>query len=742
MSRRARITRTPDPPPVNGIRAGTLDGLLAALARRGVLAPVVADLSLGEWRSHDLARSCFAQLEIPWPLPPVTPPDPAAAASVIGDWIDSEGRGDSALRIALDLAETLLGALGDRPLSLVVLVPRFGRRWQTESAAFLRYLAYGARPEDRLILVCDEPSDVEPRAGIVAQWSDAPAGPPRPCAPGLLALVPGVVDPATAGALDAASHSLRAGWTLVPPEWRRDPAAVSRLEFDRLAAAPVAPWLRAFAQVHGNNFFVDPWFLCSQANQHLAEGSPGIALQLMDRAAACARAPADRATLSMLAQGFRIALMRYDEAAVAPDPSPALPPLERGALHMTKGWGLAMTGEPARAEPHLQTARELLGVALGRNRQFLYLLNISALNRLNLGDLDAALAMEKEIEAASATLEDADARFDYVNAVNIARLHRRRNELDLAATYYARAFDTTVGARTESDLVYANVCQARLDSARGRPVEALTAWLRAALHWLSSDVPEALGWRVQSIVLGRKALPGSTPVENVAAALAAQVRSAAEAASLPAGPGACAGPASTAPAPPPVFVRADRARRDETVEAIGAPGFSVFATRSPECPAVSGPCQQDLAALVTTLLAAAARAPALLDFPTILIDDGLGQEMAGNRNELLAACLRLSARRARFDGVDYELAPEALLDCAMVRRGPAVARCERGEVYFKRYLSRRPLSIAESELMAACERPLLLPALSRELGRPRDEVLGRVRALEAARALEIRLEPP
>src|SRR5262245_900981 len=105
MSRRARITRTPDLPSVTGIRAGTLDGLWTALASRRVHDPVVADLSLGEWRSHELARSCFAQLEIPWPLPVATPPDPAAAAPVIGDWIDSEGRGDSAMRVALDLAE-------------------------------------------------------------------------------------------------------------------------------------------------------------------------------------------------------------------------------------------------------------------------------------------------------------------------------------------------------------------------------------------------------------------------------------------------------------------------------------------------------------------------------------------------------------------------------------------------------------------------------------------------------------
>src|SRR5262245_58134704 len=223
MSRRARITRTPDPPAVTGIRADTLDGLLGALARHDVDNPVIADLTLGEWRSHELARSCFGQLEIPWPRPAPAPASTTAAAPVIGDWIDSEGRGDSAMRAALDLAETLLGALAERPLSLVVLGPRFGSAWQAESAAFFRYLAHGVRRCDRLILAGDQHADAATYEALHVQWSDAPAGAARPRPSGLMALIPGAIDPATARALDASGHPLRAGWTLVPPEWRRAP---------------------------------------------------------------------------------------------------------------------------------------------------------------------------------------------------------------------------------------------------------------------------------------------------------------------------------------------------------------------------------------------------------------------------------------------------------------------------------------------------------------------------------------
>jgi hypothetical protein len=58
--RRTRwITRRPTAPPCEGIRAPTLDALLAALADRGVVSPVFADLSIGAFRSHEVARSCF-----------------------------------------------------------------------------------------------------------------------------------------------------------------------------------------------------------------------------------------------------------------------------------------------------------------------------------------------------------------------------------------------------------------------------------------------------------------------------------------------------------------------------------------------------------------------------------------------------------------------------------------------------------------------------------------------------------
>src|SRR5256885_4599334 len=92
-----RIARRPELPPFENIRAANLDGLLTALAQRDMQKPIFADLSLGGWRSHELAQSVFGQLRIAWPLPASPAPKreelaaEGGSTSVIGDWIDSEG---------------------------------------------------------------------------------------------------------------------------------------------------------------------------------------------------------------------------------------------------------------------------------------------------------------------------------------------------------------------------------------------------------------------------------------------------------------------------------------------------------------------------------------------------------------------------------------------------------------------------------------------------------------------------
>jgi tetratricopeptide (TPR) repeat protein len=748
VKRPSRITRHATLPSIHGIRrATTLEGLLKALEDPGLAATIVADLSLGEWRAHELARTCFAQTEQAWPLPEpsveisgsqeagwgwIDPGpadrDPSAAArqehagAMIGDWIDAEGRGESSVQQALWLAESLLDALGARPLELVVVAPAFGAKWRRGSLSFLTFLAHGVRPGDQLIIATlDESSPNLP--GMSVQWRDAPPLPPRPAAPGLGALFPGALDRDAQQALDFADgYPLRGGLALVPPEWRCGFSKTSRMQFDRLSAASVPSWLKAFAQMHGNNYFVDPWFLCAQANLRLAEGGHEIALDLLERAATCARSLRDRAVLSALLQGHRIALMRYGEVVSAPDPSAALPDSLAGALHMTKGWGLVMSAQAERAEPYMQRARELLQPVLGPHAtQFLYLLNISALNRLNLGDYETALRIEKEIEAVAAppSSGECDYRLRYVNSINIARLYRRADRFDLAESYFDQAFETTAGARTQSDLIYTNVCQARLYTAQGHSIAAMRAWIRAALHWLSADAPEALGWRVLSAIVGRKATAVDASPEEVAQALFANLSKSAELSGVKLSSNPSAGQC--------VFVRAERAAAAPFL-AIGAEGFSILLSNGPATPprwlgdfrpvltvhpsaagkladggAFRGPQRDELAGLALALICGICNAGDLLKNVAILVDDRLGCEMAATREEIVDTAVRWNIGQTCWGGQSIPISSELraeLLRKASVQPGPAVARIDCGPagavVRFKRYFPARILSTDEA----------------------------------------------
>src|SRR5206468_2917718 len=149
---------------------------------------------------------------------------------------------------------------------------------ESENVLFIRFLVGALRDSgDRLLLVCAEQDDPVIPDDWIVKWRNAPETIPLPPCKTLFALVPGVIEPDVRTAIDAAERdghrgmlSLRNGSLLVPPEHRRNPNEVSRLEYDRLAAAAgEIGWLAAYALYFGNNFHVDPWLLCSEAWRRL-----------------------------------------------------------------------------------------------------------------------------------------------------------------------------------------------------------------------------------------------------------------------------------------------------------------------------------------------------------------------------------------------------------------------------------------------------------------------------------------
>src|SRR5262249_2597935 len=157
----------------------------------------------------------------------------------------------------------------------------------------------------------------------------------------------------------------------------------------------------------------------------------------------------------------------------------------RSALLQAQGWGLVLVGQAQKARELLREARALLGPEVEASRESLSLFNILALAEIRCGDASAALSLEKHIEACLERAPSRDFALAYVNAINQARVYKSLRDWHNAGIYYEKAFAVTWGLRSESDLVYTNVCLARLFEAQGRFEAALLAWVRAALHWLA-----------------------------------------------------------------------------------------------------------------------------------------------------------------------------------------------------------------------------------------------------------------
>jgi hypothetical protein len=721
---------------------------------------VVSDISLGGWRSHQVAAEFCAQLALAPPRPPLAaslgPPlarhGELSYADLISQGIDAEALGDAATLTAMDAATRIVAAVQAGPPQIfLVFAPRYSINWEPEDLLFVQLLAPRLESTgSQLILAYVDPPAVPIDLSI--EWLNQPQPAPPPGAGGLLGLVPGTVDPQMAAAVKAAERigaalvvmlPLAHGHMLIAPECRRLPSAVPRLEYDRLAtAAGECDWLRAYAQYYGNNAFVEPQFLLRQAWQRFSEGGSAVALRLLDRATACSVTPLERAIAVCQAQGMRIALQHFGDAAQAPDPSEAVPATLRSFLLQAKGYGFVMSGDPESAMAYLRRARALFEPDLV-SREYLYLLNISALASLKLGDPHAALAIERDIEARVATLPTPDWHLKYITCINIARLSRRLGDLEATRCSYDLAFATTMGVRSESEAVYTNVCAARLETERGYCLEAFLAWLRASLHWVAARTPEALGARVANSLVGPLPASPERLVEEVSQVLLSSLAGAARESGQ-------ASVVTTATADldmaAPVFVRADCLTAEARPDwALGGPGWSVLgSSRRLACTVarVDTQSRRRLRALVCRLLARLSSAGELDDAETIVVDDRLGQELATTASELLESAVRLEVSRLSFGDTYLTLgeSAQARLEAqARVQLGSAVARVDLGAscatVTFKRSLPTATVSSEVGLLLTELSNNPSLTELSARVPSTRNlgELWRQLRALEASR---------
>ena len=725
---------------------------------------LVADLSLGSWRAFDAAGQILAQLGVGSPdlVSPVPVADDISSyADFIGWAIDKETSAMGYLHVALDLARRALAASdAGGETTVVVLAPRFGMGWEPGDAAFVRFLAEGALRSSsrcRIIIGCargstapedlmlqwdsreNRPESIDGRSTGASPPMSSPHGDP-------VAIVPGVVRAEDLVVLsnrtDASGIFLADGSFVVAPDLRRDPRTAPAVSFDWIAANPLMPsWLRAYAQVHGSNLFVDPWLLWSEAMTLLAQSDMRIAARLVERALGSAIGSDLEGPLASLLSGILIASRRYADLAQSPDPRQGLPAAVRAFLLHAKGWGLVMTGAAAAADQCFGQALVLLRDDSSPTREELYLLNIWALGRFRQNDLDGALALERSIAEGHRALGLNDARLRYVNGMNLARVQRRLGRPADASQDLVRAFESVRGVATLSDCLYANLCFARVYADLGDRRRELRALIRAALHWASSELPEAIGPRVTGAILEERA-GGNTDDDSVARVLADRLLEAAGRSGLRS-PYRVEGDARWVP----TIVRIDgdpAAAPPPSIAVLGS-GWSVVASRARYEAPYDSSDHRRLRATLRALLAVTGPPGALEGVRTIGVSDDCGRGMPVTARGAIAMGLRLRTSRVVGNRVDVDTARcavdfEPRLVAAVGAGVRSVTPSGRGlTCAFWRYLPDYHLEVDEASLVESLGDTPSVDTLARRTSRSIPELMSGLRLLEARRVIDLSL---
>jgi tetratricopeptide (TPR) repeat protein len=766
--RRAFISRRPGPLVLKGVFAPTADELLRVFGeQQGTGDLLVSDLSLGAWLGHQSASEISLQLNLTGgdsgqdalrQLQCSTARGVTDHADTIGVVIDVESGGSRIIRDSLLYAQRVIGAVSEgRGRTFLIVMPLAELDWEAENIRFVEFLARGLEEtESTLYLVCIDSLPPTLPDGWEVRWSNSPLPRPTARAAGLLTLIPGIISPDVAEALTASADAedfvtlpLGADCHMIPPECRQKSADVSPFAYDRLAAAAAGrlEWLEAYAQVYGNNIFVRPATLFAAAGSRFVEGGFQIALRLFQRAVSCARTPLERAVAQVRAQSLRISLQWFAEAAEAEVPSAGLPPSLRGALSQYKAWGLVMTGRASEAKEYFEEALLLLK-PVGFNREYVYLQNIYALDRLKLGDSDGALAVEQHIEATLTEQPAVDWHLRYINSLNLARLYKRSGNFEQSRRYYQQAFATTLGARSESDRVYVNLCMARLHTEHRRHTQAFTYWLRTGLHWVSSLIPEALAPRVATAILGGRAVKDAELVEEISSVLLGEIALASKLNGLD------VKIVQTCPEgryDVPVFISDEQvggADISSNIEyALGGPGWGVLMSSVAVTPQYCGPRHAGLRLYLLRLLEVLSQSHLFTLAKTIIVDDRQGHEIPSTFVELVEACVRLAVPAVISERSLHELSAEVrrkLEAESSVRLASSVRSVEFNggiaTVKFKRYFVAKTLSREESKILESLQRRRTILELTEEsrVG-SLEYTTSLVRSLECSRILNLYL---
>jgi tetratricopeptide (TPR) repeat protein len=712
-----------------------------------------------------VGRELYARLGLAFPeeLQPQmrTREGPESGGGYFGELTDNESRGDFNVLLSYQVAEGVLAQMRPRGLRwIVVLAPRAAQGWGAENLQLINFLAQGcAEAGCGLVLVFRAPPAAPPHERWDLRWLGDTAAPPSGAGLGGLGVFPGVIPPELlAGAQVDARDGLPLpdGTLVLSPLVRGDTPAPVRDQLAQLpvqALGPAHAWLNGYALADEQGGDEEAGLLVGSAMDRLREGGSDVALRLLGHARRKASSAVMRAATDSVRQHFLLRLREFEEAARGPLPADNLPDRLKLGLFQSKGWGLTMTGRAAEAEPYLARARALMS-AQTESRSYLYLLNISALNELRLGRFDQALALEKTIEQKLAALDPPDWHATYINRINQARLYKKVGDVAASEAYYREAIAIVDGLRSESDLLYHCLCFAQVAAKKGETGEkgddreAVVCWLRAALHWLSNEIPEALAPRVaEAVTLGRRAGKDDELVEHVSAGLREQLRQALCQANLESA--ATPGVRDEAAGAPPVFARVEALPRPAIQLAVGDAGWGLFVCGDRTAPRFSGRQYSLLAQDVWRCVRVLAGAVDLPETGTVLTDAQLGSDLPRTLDELCGSCGKYGVETLVFAGRRMQRTASALAGDAEVRvsLAPGVGLCrlegEAPAIVYKRYRPPLLLTPLQATLLRLLNGESTVQALAASCapahaGDQTLHVLQELRDLEARRVVRLR----
>ena len=697
---------------------------------------VFGDLSLGAWKGHWLIVELSRQLGLNYDaqIQPAIGYSVAAnaQADIISNLIDNESEGDVNISKAYQECKRLIEAMVSHKLKWVIIMPpQEGYHWENEDLQMIYFLHHGLMATEIRLLLLWTPGCHAPASWELSFQNQ----PQKVTSRGQCCPVPGLIAPEVAAALNYITPSfclqMPCGYWVIPPTMRVSSGQGEDLsEMENILAD--YPELQSKIILEDRGIATDLELLQAESIKRFSEGGYGIALRILSHTRPLVQSALQLAIVTSLMQNIRIALLYFEQAAAETWNEASIPEFHQAFLLQTKAWGLVMTGKPKLAEPLFERARGLFP----RNelpRTYLYLLNISALNQLKLGRIENAFAFEKEIDERLSEMEFTDWHVLYINAINQARLYKKVEDYSTSLTYYLKAFDVNRNLKTESDLLYTNLCLAQLEGLMGREEQALLSWIRVCIHWLSNELPEALAPRVAQAIMKKKLSAVGLHVEEVSQALFAALEGAIQASNL----------SVLWQKRSVTFLRVG-AFDEMPGAAIGAPGLGLFVSDRCVQDKYSGKAYTKLKTLTYSVLCAFV--PGLEQYPTILTDTQLDEEIPWTRHQLINVCLRLKVSSVVYRGEHFMLQSHDELNLLMSSRvitGSAIAYLAlyKGTVmaHYKRYRLPRTLTEVENKLiLMSQEGPTVL-----EIYRRFDEdfdIIHTLRKLENDRLINIRLD--